>query len=324
MPEHGSITRSRLQLLEKYRCDLSDLAFGVLKADLLSLDLLSAIHLSQGFYFTELENSSPAVKDRFLGAFKASFLPPRQFDIGVSSELRSREYQRYLKILLFSLTLMETEDTRPDSIFSKIDRYIDKDLRGAAYITAFTELGAGPDTQAWYAKAHRMITDPRLKTWLLALEAQKDVDLSGYEFQTIDGQRKKIGDLAGKVLLVDMWFTGCGGCSAYYQNVLRPAADELLQLKNTTLLSLNFDGQSSKLQQGLASGLYTDENATVLTASPDGFRHPFLKDLSIERFPTILLIGKEGKLMAKYQALSSTEAMQRQMKEIIELIKKIN
>lgn len=104
-------------------------------------------------------------------------------------------------------------------------------------------------------------------------------------------------DFANKVLVLDFWFTGCGACIQQkpYLEKIRENVDS----RDVVFVSISSDKNYDKWIKSVRSGRYTSKGFINLYSDEQGEKHPIFSYYKIEAFPTLIVIDKEGKLMAE-------------------------
>ncbi|MFX1704993.1 TlpA disulfide reductase family protein [Chitinophaga sp. CC14] len=121
------------------------------------------------------------------------------------------------------------------------------------------------------------------------------VTVSNYSFVDTTGKQVRISDFAGKVVVLDFWYNGCGNCREI-KPVLEKVEEEY-QSKNVVFLAINIDARRDRWLKGIYGGSYTSPLSVQLNTNGNGENDKIIKDLSINGYPTVLLIGKNGILL---------------------------
>jgi len=134
-----------------------------------------------------------------------------------------------------------------------------------------------------------------------ALRQVADAQLVGhraYDFSLPDssGRLRSLHELAGKVVFMDFWYTGCTGCSAFYQNVLSKVEEHYRGDTNVVFISVSIDGNKEKWMHSVASGKYSGELAMNLYTAGKGYTAPVIKAYNVLAYPRPLVIGRDGRL----------------------------
>lgn len=108
------------------------------------------------------------------------------------------------------------------------------------------------------------------------------------------GRLVSLYDFPGKVVVVDVWFTGCGGCIGFYHEAFR----ELKQLfrgdDRVVFISLSADREVTQWKESILLGDYTDTDAINVYTGGRKFKHHVFPALGIDRAPSLVLIGPNG------------------------------
>ncbi|MBC9795868.1 TlpA family protein disulfide reductase [Sinomicrobium weinanense] len=110
------------------------------------------------------------------------------------------------------------------------------------------------------------------------------------------GNPVPLSKFKGKVIVMDFWFTGCGGCKWVYQNVLKKAEAAYYNNPEVVFLSISVDGPRSIWENSLKEEIYTSDMAVNLYTSGQGMNHPIISDFKIRGYPTIIIVNQEGKI----------------------------
>ena len=119
-----------------------------------------------------------------------------------------------------------------------------------------------------------------------------EMEISG---TNLDGSPFDQKSLAGKVVLVDFWATWCGPCVAELPNVL--AAYEKYHDKGFEVVGVSLDTDRDALE-----GFLKEKEIpwTILFEQPEGqgWQHPLAAYYGITGIPTVILIGRDGKVVS--------------------------
>jgi len=124
------------------------------------------------------------------------------------------------------------------------------------------------------------------------------LSLPGHEMEitgtNLDGTPFDQKTLAGKVVLVDFWATWCGPCIAEIPNVLE--AYEKYHDKGFEVIGVSLDQDRDALEGFLKE---REIPWTILHEEPkgEGWQHPLATQYGITGIPTVVLIGRDGKVI---------------------------
>lgn len=115
------------------------------------------------------------------------------------------------------------------------------------------------------------------------------------EFTAVDvnGKEYKLSDFAGKVVVLDFWFTGCVPCKMempYMEKIAESMKGEPIQF-----ISMSLDTGAQLL--GLWKEMIKDAQGPVLNLNvPGGFKSELPKKFGIRSVPRIVIIDQQGKI----------------------------
>ncbi|WP_294547315.1 TlpA disulfide reductase family protein [uncultured Bacteroides sp.] len=115
------------------------------------------------------------------------------------------------------------------------------------------------------------------------------------EFTAVDanGKEYKLSDFAGKVLVLDFWFTGCVPCKMempYMEKIAESMKSDPIQF-----ISMSLDSGEQLLSAW--KGMVKDQNGPVLNLNmPGGFKSALAKKFGIRSVPRIVIIDQQGNI----------------------------
>ncbi len=120
--------------------------------------------------------------------------------------------------------------------------------------------------------------------------------VKAYNFSLPDtaGRIVNLSDFRGKVVFMDFYFNGCGGCAQYYSRVVSHVKKHFSGDKSVAFVSVSIDKTRESWLAGLRSGLYTSRDAVNLYTAGMGSNHPIIDHYLISGYPTPILIDAGG------------------------------
>ena len=196
------------------------------------------------------------------------------------------------------------------------EKSADKEVKGTALFILGSSLAEQAD-DAPNEKAATELTDKAIKSLEAAAAAAPDVRLGRQtiaeavkaevqalktlgvgkpapevESTGLDEKKAKLSDHKGKVVLLDIWATWCGPCRA-----MIPHERELvkkLEGKPFVLLSVSADDEVKTLKE------FLEKEPMPWVHWHDGPGGNVLKAYRVKAFPTMYLIGADGKVLKKW------------------------
>jgi thiol-disulfide isomerase/thioredoxin len=113
--------------------------------------------------------------------------------------------------------------------------------------------------------------------------------LLALKFTAVDGKTVDVGQMRGKVVLIDFWATWCGPCRAEVPDVV--AAYKKYHDKGFEVVGISLDHDKDTMvnfteQNGMAWPQYFDGQ---------GWDNAISSSFGVGQIPTMILIGKDGK-----------------------------
>ena len=127
------------------------------------------------------------------------------------------------------------------------------------------------------------------------------IDLSGNLINT--------ASLRGKVFLLESWAEGCSGCVTFHAMFEKEIWPELKENKDFVVLSVYRGLNKERWLRGIKSSLYTSEHYTNVASFYGSGNHPLFAHYEVNYDPFILLVDKQGNIIANINKQSSRDLM---------------
>lgn len=121
----------------------------------------------------------------------------------------------------------------------------------------------------------------------------KPLELKG---TTLDGKPIDIGDLKGKVVLVDFWATWCGPCVAEFPYLKK--AYEAYRADGFEIVGINLDDDVATLEGFLKDDPLPWTQIVSRDKESAGFSSQWARHYGISAIPTMFLVDKTGKVVS--------------------------
>lgn len=121
--------------------------------------------------------------------------------------------------------------------------------------------------------------------------------MAAYNFSLPDstGKPVKLSDLKGKVVMIDIWFTGCHWCGVLNRD-MAPVYKVFKDNPEVVFLSVCLDKSKEMFVKSVNSGIYTDSGSLNVYTNGQGENHELMKFYGFQGAPHQMLIDKNGKL----------------------------
>lgn len=194
--------------------------------------------------------------------------------------------------------LLANQIINPKKVIDRILEEPNSVLRDRAICYYLIREKANDEIENTFTTLQKVIQDPQSVVALRDLKRRySKAIIADYSFTDIHGNRVTMEDLRGKVVLIDLWFYGCGGCAYYYGNVLSKVEDMFKEDKNIVFLSINTDKKKEMWLKALDSGIYTSKDIALnVFTNGNGASHPIIRDLNIPSMPCVILVNKIGNI----------------------------
>ncbi|UNY98348.1 redoxin family protein [Zhouia spongiae] len=316
-----SILKAQLNTLEQYKKEVDPYVFQIMQADILG-NVKSKYKSSFNIKAEELTEKKAALYKRLIEESLQADLPD---DVLAESPF----YVRYLS----NITMTELKLNNPgDASYNKNNIQVKHfgefcSLLRNSYSGYLREklilfnlqsmrvqdtYGLDECLQASYA----LIKTPELKKIIDDWYGKKIRGAKAYNFSLTDvhGNEVQLSDFKGKVVYLDIWFTGCGGCLALAKEVDHKVYPEFKDNKDVAFVSISFDKSKKQWLKSVESQKYGLKEYVNLYTSGLGIEHPFLKYYGVRGGPTTMIIDRKGRIY------SSAPPKQGKAYELIALI----
>lgn len=139
-----------------------------------------------------------------------------------------------------------------------------------------------------------------------------------YDFALQDstGNVVKLSDFKGKVVVMDFFFTGCGGC-AQLNKTMAHIYKQYQGDPKIAFVSVSIDKDINKWRASLQTNLYTHPHSVNLYTNGYGSSHPIISHYGIVAYPTVIIINKDGKIANGNPPRPSTKEQENMLIKIL-------
>ncbi len=283
-----------LDMLEDVRPQISDFHYRLIQTDIHFFD--AGIVFKALAEYREVNRSSWSPESFRLAFSKMISDYFREEESGKSPH--SQNYIRFLTGQASFESELALGNPDPGDVFDRIAIPLHGLLRDRTLVYYLSN-NKLENAEALYDKAFTILAD---KSCIAELELSgirfshtKKVELS---LPDASGNILHISDLSGKWIFTDFWFTGCGGCVAYYKQVIRHLEKEFADDPRIVFVSISADRHKASWIESVSKEIYSSPHALNLFTNGEGFEHELLKRYGIDLFPTVMLIDPDGYMAA--------------------------
>ncbi|NII29866.1 redoxin domain-containing protein [Pseudoflavitalea sp. X16] len=117
-----------------------------------------------------------------------------------------------------------------------------------------------------------------------------------FTLTSLSGKPVHSGDLRGKIVIMDFWFTGCVGCEQMTP-ALKKVEEAYWNNSKVVFLSISIDKDQAKWSRSIAQGRYTTGHGLSTFTGGKGTAHPIIADYDVSSYPTLFLIDADGRIV---------------------------
>lgn len=285
------VLKGKLAELAKFEDTVPAETFQLIRADVIAESALNwfSIVLLESKY--EDSTSTKEIYESLFEMFSHDIQAP-----SLSAQLKSAKYPEMLLYKTYIESGLYPDQSRYDKLKNEFDgwlleRLLTNYLLNNSSVSQFDSLAND---------ALNVVHYPPYRQALTTLLSSQQIGTIAYDFALPDsvGDTVHLSDFLGKVVFIDFWFTGCGGCSEYYASVVSIAKERFKANPEVVFVSVSIDRNKEIWHRGLASGLYTSPDAVNLYTGDQGIRHPIIQQFAVASYPHPLLLGARGEVVS--------------------------
>jgi len=300
-----SILKVKKEILARYKSLISKDVYKLMALDLQSFTDLRVLGLCRTPFVINSSDQYQAAKVVFNQRFKSRKLSDF---LNQSLVLQSYMFGDFL-LSLEQLSLIIRKSTVTSNYlkkhnFADIDSVLNHNYKGSLkdklLLLSFLSVDRKRQSDFIYFLAP---TIKNCKSGLYKDEIQLYADRNkigsatyNFALQDSSGVVRQLSDFRGKIVIVDFWFTGCGGCRQMAP-VLKSLAQKYKANSEVAFISICIDQGKNSWKKSIRSQLYCSGDESNLIAE-NGEQSEVIKYFNVTAYPTILILGKDGKLIS--------------------------
>ncbi|GLU57353.1 hypothetical protein Dfri01_68140 [Dyadobacter frigoris] len=279
------------QALEIYKNNLEDVFYQAIKADVIYRGSQIQFTMMKK-YFDERVKTDPIRKEQFLNQYHVNLVT--QFDADASP--LSFESVRYLYLKASFDDYVRNGALEPGRVIQNLTKKYDGVIRERLITYALVD--KVPENFNVLLDSALMKTKDPVSLARLKKLAIRRKGLTPFPFNLPDaeGNYVKLEDFKGKLVFVDFWYTGCGGCAGYFSTTLSKAEEHFKDNNDIVFVTISADTGKSLWLKGVKTGKYVSDHSINLFTEGKGDKHPAIAHYNVNSFPSLMLIDKKGKI----------------------------
>lgn len=315
MANQNTILELALTSLEAIKEQLRPDVYTILKADAIGMYLgnlflhLNYSNLGKGY-------DDPVIANRTIKAYYNTLhnqaADTTATELLVSSGLYSTYLLNKAKVRFRYYSLMNLP--HPKEFFTELKETYPrtgplKEKMIMAYL--YERITASAITDEMISDAMKLVYNPRYRDMLLEMQetfGKGKLVETNYVFKDKYDKPVKLSDYKGKVVFIDIWFTGCAGCIAVAKS-LPEVEKEFHNNPDVVFVSLSIDKDKAKWMRSIdgsskvlnaakttAYTHYTTSGTKYIYTGGLGDNHPFIEKYNpTKSYPQLLLIDRTGR-----------------------------
>lgn len=280
-----------LSILELHKSGLSLSDYQLIKADILAENFKSR--------YNALRFALPAQTDTAALARRSGPLSSEMDSLiaGIPDGVAQQSFD-FIRFLAYKLEFdNQFAAPKPDQQINLAIRRYHGPLRDRLLTVLVQNRRSDPQINELYGKVDKLVMDKDSRTELRKMAATlTGIDARDFELQDAGGYMVRLSDFKGKVVFIDVWFTGCGACAHYYKNVLKNAEQQLDGDDQIVFVTISADTQKKLWLKSLSTENYTGPHAINTFTLGEGLKHEWTAYYDFESLPKMLIIDKKGRL----------------------------
>lgn len=301
-----SIYNLQMHILNRFERELDPIVYELIKVDCrakLNQHMVDLLHTPFEFQKVEEYASAKAVFFKHYGNYNDTLLKD------TTLLLRSYYYVDFLvrKEKIYATLVNSTDDKSyyPELRFGDINAAIDLHYRNGATkdkikLLAFYSIDRRRqgDFSKYINEAIQYSNDNVYGQALKDFKNSNSDQADAFPFDLQDqiGDSHKLSDFKGKVVVMDFWFTGCGGCLAMAKT-LKPIVAAYKSNPKIVFITICIDIDRETWLKSLMEEKYGSPDEVNLFAGM-GRASLIVKHYNLSMFPTLVIISPTGKLLS--------------------------
>ncbi|RQO75623.1 hypothetical protein DBR43_09810 [Pedobacter sp. KBW06] len=287
---------------------------GILAYQVMQADAQNQVPLRREQFYRIAFNKSKKPEER--EKIRQHYLSSPQKPITFSDQTYTLSYQ-YLQDLIRQVqTYLYLSHNGSQYSIAEVYKYIDVKYQGVLKERLLMQLLINPMFGGIEMEEHTEDYENCLqKALLISKSTQVRYEISKklssikkglnvYNFSLLDqnGNFVRLEDFRGKVILLDIWFTGCTACKQFSEKMQKEITPVLKENDSFVVVSISTDKNKAVWLKSLSQNTYTTNDHINLYTNGLGADHPLLLYYEARSFPFLLLIDKDGKLFSRFNA----------------------
>jgi thiol-disulfide isomerase/thioredoxin len=306
LQREDSLLNAQLSILDNYKSKIPPMAYSILRADVVGLNRGAVYYWlswTQPFMAKRADLSATLIegldklgKDPiFVNLKDPAVLSPKYIFYLYEKTKLQVKYERIVN---------KRAPKIDQNYFPKIKLEYDGVLRDkllARWITDLAAVNNLHDNEV--IESLELMQSPFFIQMVNTLNSayKKGLQITDFNFKNPQGQTINLANFKGKVVVVDMWFTGCPECVAVVNN-MPSVEDQFKGRDDIAFVTISIDRNKNEWLKSInrnGGKYYVSDNTIYLYTSGTGTRNPFIERyVPGNGYPQLMIIGKNGKMFS--------------------------
>lgn len=315
-----------LDSLQNHKENLPPDVYEIYKTDIIGY-LSNNYELQFPFYQERSDTSDVSKIANFYFGHPFELEPASSQSIPFSPYYINAVYQQLETAELFSGKYKSSIAIPVKRLFDQINRNYVGELRDRLLMTMILDakkqvpLALLPKDSAVFflSKAIAVISNPDIKKKIenaTILKTKPGSTPFNFTLADTKGKMISLSEFKGKVVLMDMWFTGCGACARLNERLKKEVYPKFANTDKFEIISIGTDYDRLKWLKSVNTKIYTDDESVNLHLPPPDkifSNADMVKYYGLIGLPFSLLIGMDGKIISEISNVESTDEIIRKI-----------
>lgn len=322
----SSSLSAKLQYLDKCKSKISDISYNILKADLYfdprNTAFIYNLTKAKRYLLDNVVIINAEEKLKMQTVFRGAFGEPMFFGISAQGLAYSiRFVQFYIKKMSVMSLLVKGEHS--DAwVMNQIteNSMLERNLKETLIMyLLWVPIQQQTDMNKLYTDAKAYIQNKDYLNQIAILnERISGKRMANFKLHDSSEKLRSLSEFKNKIVLIDFWFTGCGGCAYYYTNTLKKVVNTFKNNKEIVFISISIDKNRETWLKSIQEHKYTSPDAINLYTDGLGSQHDFIKGNNIIGYPTMILLSKDGRIKEfSFGNLFTAESLTKRIAELL-------
>ena len=303
---YDSVLLAQLDILSIYKNQISNLAFELIKTDLVSIYDHTIFNLYQQFRRALLRYYQPqdtsVLLSKYLAIYNSRHFQCCQF-ASLNSQYLSKDFALDEE---WKLIYSNSKTT-----YQNIKKNYNSPLRDKLLAIYFTHRMATTNASSEeLMDALSIVTEPNYRYFIYKLYKNLKSGAKAIDFSLLDinGKTVHLEDFTGKAVFMDFWFTNCTACAKFYKNSVSKVERSLINDSNIVFISISIDENIQTWRNSVKQQIYTTDsvrNVINLYTNGLGALHPLILSYAISGYPFPLILDKDHNIYALSTSISN-------------------